>query len=53
MTPRPMPADPMIRQLIGQARQAQLGRRALLTGGAGAAALALAACSTEIGRAHV
>ena len=46
MTPRPMPADPMIRQLIGQARQAQLGRRALLTGGAGAAALALAACAT-------
>lgn len=47
MTPRPLPADPMIQQLIRQARQAQLGRRTLLTGaGAGAAALALAACST-------
>jgi spermidine/putrescine transport system substrate-binding protein len=47
MAPRPMPADPMIQQLIRQARQAQLGRRALLTGaGASAAALALAACST-------
>ncbi|WP_104163344.1 spermidine/putrescine ABC transporter substrate-binding protein [Cryobacterium sp. N22] len=47
MSPRPMPADPMIQQLIRQARQAQLGRRTLLTGaGATAAALALAACST-------
>ncbi|WEO78357.1 spermidine/putrescine ABC transporter substrate-binding protein [Cryobacterium sp. SO2] len=47
MTPRPMPADPMIQQLIRQARQAQMGRRTLLAGaGAGAAALALAACST-------
>ena len=47
MKPRPLPADPMIQQLIRQAKRAQLGRRTLLTGaGAGAAALALAACST-------
>ena len=42
----------MIRSLIAQARQAQLNRRALLTGaGAGASALALAACSTGGGQA--
>ena len=47
MMPRPLPADPMIRQLVRQAQQATLGRRTLLAGaGAGAAALALAACST-------
>ena len=47
MTHRPMPADPMIQQLIRQAQRAQMGRRTLLAGaGAGAAALALAACST-------
>ena len=47
MKPRPLPADPMIQQLIRRAQRAQLGRRTLLTGaGAGAAALALAACST-------
>ncbi|TFB93690.1 spermidine/putrescine ABC transporter substrate-binding protein [Cryobacterium sp. HLT2-28] len=47
MKPRPLPADPMIQQLIRQAQRAKLGRRTLLTGaGAGAAALALAACST-------
>ncbi len=47
MKPRPLPADPMIQQLIRQAQRAQLGRRTLLTGaGGGAAALALAACST-------
>lgn len=47
MRSRPMPADPMIRELIRQAQKAQFGRRTLLTGaGAGAAALALAACST-------
>ncbi|MEJ3404536.1 spermidine/putrescine ABC transporter substrate-binding protein [Rathayibacter sp. YIM 133350] len=46
MTPQ-MPEDPMIRSLIAQARRAQLGRRALLSGaGAGITALALAACST-------
>jgi len=44
---RPLPADPMIQQLIRQAQKAQFGRRALLAGaGAGAATLALAACST-------
>ncbi|MFT2817881.1 ABC transporter substrate-binding protein [Leifsonia sp. A12D58] len=47
MSHRPMPADPMIQQLIRQAQRAQMGRRTLLAGaGAGAAALALAACST-------
>lgn len=47
MNSRPLPADPMIQQLIRQAQKAQFGRRALLSGaGAGAAALALAACST-------
>jgi spermidine/putrescine transport system substrate-binding protein len=47
MMPRPLPADPMIRQLVRQAQQATMGRRTLLAGaGAGAAALALAACST-------
>jgi len=43
---RPIPADPMIRSLIKQARQSQLSRRAVLSGaGASAAALALAACA--------
>jgi spermidine/putrescine transport system substrate-binding protein len=44
---RPLPEDPMIRALIAQARRAQISRRTLLAGtGAGATALALAACST-------
>ena len=43
---RPLPADPMIRQLVQQARQSQLTRRSVLAGSTGlAAALALAACS--------
>ncbi|TFD19680.1 spermidine/putrescine ABC transporter substrate-binding protein [Cryobacterium sp. TMT2-10] len=47
MLPRPLPADPMIQQLIRQAQQAKMGRRTLLAGaGGGAAALALAACSS-------
>ena len=47
MKPRPLPADPMIQQLIRQAKWGQMGRRTLLAGaGASAAALALAACST-------
>ncbi|WP_104131313.1 PotD/PotF family extracellular solute-binding protein [Cryobacterium sp. M91] len=47
MKSKPLPADPMIRQLIRQAQNAQLGRRTLLAGaGAGATALALAACSS-------
>lgn len=46
MKPRPLPTDPMIRQLITAARSAQMARRTLLAGaGAGATALALAACS--------
>ena len=44
---RPLPEDPMVRRLIAQARRAQLSRRTMLAGtGAGATALALAACST-------
>lgn len=44
---RAMPQDPLIRQLVQQARAAQFTRRTVLAGaGAGAAALALAACST-------
>jgi len=44
---RPLPNDPMIRQLVQSARASQLTRRGLLAGAtAGAAALALAACST-------
>lgn len=47
MKSKPLPADPMIRQLIRQAQSAQMGRRTLLTGaGVGATTLALAACST-------
>ncbi len=43
---RPIPADPMIRRLIQQARQSQVSRRAVLSGAAAsAAALALAACA--------
>lgn len=46
MKPRLLPADPMILQLIRQAKRGQMGRRTLLAGaGASAAALALAACS--------
>ncbi|OYX57704.1 MAG: polyamine ABC transporter substrate-binding protein [Micrococcales bacterium 32-70-13] len=44
---RPLPEDPMIRSLIAQAKRAQLTRRTMLAGtGAGATALALAACTT-------
>jgi spermidine/putrescine transport system substrate-binding protein len=47
MSPKPMPSDPMIAQLVRMAQSSQMGRRTLLAGaGAGAAALALAACST-------
>lgn len=47
MKSKPLPTDPMIRQLVRQAQNAQMGRRTLLAGaGAGATALALAACST-------
>lgn len=47
MKSRPLPTDPMIRQLVQSARASQLTRRGLLTGAtAGAAALALAACTT-------
>jgi spermidine/putrescine transport system substrate-binding protein len=44
--PRPLPADPIIRDLVLRARAAQVSRRRLLAGaGAGAAALGLAACA--------
>ncbi|CAM5311659.1 ABC transporter substrate-binding protein [Leifsonia shinshuensis] len=47
MKNRPLPNDPMIRQLVQSARANQLTRRGLLAGAtAGAAALALTACST-------
>jgi spermidine/putrescine transport system substrate-binding protein len=43
---RPLPEDPIIRQLVLQARRTQLSRRHLLQGaGIGAGALALAACA--------
>ena len=46
MTRQP-PHDPVIRELVGMARQAQVSRRAALGGlGMGATALALAACSS-------
>ena len=44
--PRELPQDPMIRQLVVQARRAQFSRRNVLQGmGIGAGALALAACA--------
>lgn len=44
---RSLPADPMIRALIAQARASQFTRRTMLAGaGGGAAALALAACAS-------
>ncbi len=44
--PSQLPQDPIIRQLVMQARQSQLSRRHLLQGaGIGATALALAACA--------
>ena len=46
MNNQPESHDPMMRELVAQARKSQLTRRALLGGaGAAAAALALAACS--------
>ncbi|MEP6479164.1 MAG: spermidine/putrescine ABC transporter substrate-binding protein [Rhodoglobus sp.] len=43
---RPLPQDPIIRQLVLQAQKSQLSRRHLLQGaGIGAATLALAACA--------
>ncbi|MEO7123648.1 MAG: spermidine/putrescine ABC transporter substrate-binding protein [Lacisediminihabitans sp.] len=45
--PRALPEDPFIRNLVQHAQRAQLSRRHILQGaGVGAAALALAACST-------
>ncbi|MET0304561.1 MAG: spermidine/putrescine ABC transporter substrate-binding protein [Microbacteriaceae bacterium] len=44
--PRSLPEDPIIRQLVQQARASQLSRRHLLAGaGIGAATLGLAACA--------
>lgn len=50
MKPKPLPTDPMIRELVRHAQNAQLNRRTLLTGtAAGATGLALAACSSGPG----
>ncbi|MEO8908215.1 MAG: spermidine/putrescine ABC transporter substrate-binding protein [Microbacteriaceae bacterium] len=50
MDPRRLPEDPMIRQLIRQARATRLTRRSVLAGaGAGAVAMMLAACSPTVG----
>ncbi|MDH6180579.1 spermidine/putrescine transport system substrate-binding protein [Microbacteriaceae bacterium SG_E_30_P1] len=50
--PRELPQDPMIRQLVLQAKRAQLSRRHVLQGmGIGAGALALAACAPSGGTA--
>ncbi|TQO20527.1 spermidine/putrescine transport system substrate-binding protein [Rhodoglobus vestalii] len=50
MKSKPLPADPMIRELIRRAQTATMGRRTLLAGAAaGATGLALAACSTGTG----
>ena len=47
MTNRPLPNDPMIRQLVQMARKSQVTRRGFLAGTTGAAVAAgLAACST-------
>ncbi|QAV70125.1 spermidine/putrescine ABC transporter substrate-binding protein [Salinibacterium sp. UTAS2018] len=46
MKQKPLPADPMIRELVRQARQSTMSRRTLLSGAAaGATGLALAACA--------
>src|SRR5690242_16699000 len=45
---RPLPEDPIIRQLVLQARRAQLTRRGLLAGAGGVSVAALlAACTTN------
>ncbi len=47
MTHRPMPNDPMIRQLVAMAKKSKVTRRTFLAGSGGAAiAAGLAACST-------
>lgn len=47
---RSLPEDPLIRNLVLQARRAQMSRRTMLAGaGAGAAALTLAACAPSGG----
>ncbi|WP_255446925.1 PotD/PotF family extracellular solute-binding protein [Diaminobutyricimonas sp. LJ205] len=47
---KPLPEDPIIRQLIESARRTQLSRRAMLKGtGVSAAVLALAACTPQGG----
>tara|TARA_R110002124_G_C8960184_1_gene514001 strand:+ start:326 stop:1588 length:1263 start_codon:yes stop_codon:yes gene_type:complete len=52
MTSKPLPTDPMIRELVRQAQRSAMTRRTLLTGAAaGATGLALAACSPGGGEA--
>ncbi|MBH0008601.1 PotD/PotF family extracellular solute-binding protein [Salinibacterium sp. SWN1162] len=48
MKSKPLPADPMIRELVRRAQSATMNRRTLLSGAAiGATGLALAACSAD------
>lgn len=45
---RPLPQDPMVRNLVSMARKSQLSRRTFLSGAGGSAvALGLAACATD------
>ena len=48
MQNRPLPQDPMVRELVKMARKSQLSRRTFLTAtGGGAVAMGLAACASD------
>lgn len=48
MQNRPLPKDPMVRELVTMARKSQLSRRTFLTAtGGGAVAMGLAACASD------
>lgn len=48
MQNRPLPKDPMVRELVKMARKSQLSRRTFLTAtGGGAVAMGLAACASD------
>jgi len=54
MLNRPLPQDPMVRNLITMARKSQVSRRTFLAGtGGGAVALGLAACASDAPSADV